>query len=176
MIITSNDLRTFFHEPVHNVLSGKLCEEVEFYVVCLLARMHHLTLENRPLSLRVLGNTSKDFIVLRAAGDEALFVSGWFPEHLSKRGISRDYYATIGMYAYSELAKRRLLVTKTYAKLAMSFNMLQDMLHDVRDACIMAGMDKETVLERWLATRSAASEQKLNEFGLFIGKSNLGDT
>lgn len=75
-------------------------------------------------------------IKLKELGDQALFVSGFFWDHLEARGLSLRYYAGLGSEAYSRFS---LWVAKpgkdTFSDLSSRFSTCQSVLRDVRERC-----------------------------------------
>lgn len=175
MIIFKTETDTFFYETVNNVLGQRASDDIKFYITNLLVRMCQWEPDPEPLAVRVFGHKQPRLLVLRDAGDEALFISGWFPEHLRSRGLARSYYRSLGSIAYHELAKERWAAASIYAELSKAFCMLQDALEDVREAQIILGMDKLSVLDVWCRTHSRASEQRLTELGVIVEKKILVD-
>jgi hypothetical protein len=175
-VISDERTESFFYGPVREALGGRVAEEAEVYVLGLLVRMSRWDVDPEALAVRVLGRREPRIVVLQEAGDEALFVSGWFPEHLKSRGLDRSYYTMLGSRAYRELSCFRWSAARVYAELSKAFNTLQRALEEIREACSVAGMDRSSTLERWLKTRSVASERRLAELCLFVGKSDRDDT
>ncbi len=110
---------------------------------------------------------------LRALGDRALFVSGFFGESLSRSLVDIDYYGDVGRIAYGELAAilgRRLgdrSFSELYEELADRFLQLVDVLAEVSDrTCGGKAPDLLRIYERYLRTGSPRERQRLLRRGL----------
>jgi hypothetical protein len=111
----------------------------------------------------------------REMGDAALCVSGLFGEHLSARGISRRYVASMGGFAYrhaSHLASvpgsRSTASAHVYHQLAHRFDEIAGLLVDVGEATDMrTPQDVVRLYERWRRTHSPVLAARLREEGVF---------
>jgi hypothetical protein len=157
------DLRTFFTPLVEEVRSP-VTPEARVYVVGVLVSAP-LTLE--PLGPKIYAETSP--IVLRILGDEALFLSGYFPERLERIGIPPGYYAALGSLAYGRCSR----LDPVFGELSARFPDCQDLVRDVRERCDTMGMDMWSALDRWLQTGSRALGRRLQELGMtpLVGRS-----
>lgn len=108
--------------------------------------------------------------LLRALGDTALFVSGFFAESLARRHMNVKYYRTLGGFAYGRLSRRDELLgfgPEVYAELATHFHEFADVLTQVADQVQANGTNSIPALyERWLETGSLAAAERLLELGV----------
>jgi hypothetical protein len=99
--------------------------------------------------------------LLQRIGDISLFVSGFFADSLAGKAVDIDYYIRMGGSAYDALSVsvhrsfRGNAFAHVYRELARKFQVLVDVLHDVRES---AGGGSDTDLIRtydiWLKTGS----------------------
>lgn len=115
-IALTTSLGGFFEEAVGDAVRKRQVEATEgarCYLVCLLSQFARpdAGLEetlDRPLvflldeALRLAG--AERFRRLRALGDAALYVSGFFRDHIENRGVDTDYVARLGATAYDSAA------------------------------------------------------------------------
>lgn len=110
---------------------------------------------------------------LRRIGDVALFVSGFFIDSLAHKAVDIDYYIHMGENAYGSLSEetrgtvRGNTFSDIYRELAIKFQPLTDVLHEVRDR--MCGRSDLSVLrtyEIWRKTGSRRAAKILREQGV----------
>ena len=183
------DLHGFFGGVVDLALQERgisATDAAEYYLVTLLAdyakpdALTHETLD-RPLTLlldeALHAAASERFDRLRSLGDGVLYVSGFFSEHLSVRGVEICYVSTLGARAYEGAASmlERQASTKSSAsdlfhELAQNFSAFADVLSDVADRllALSSRSDKRVVqlYERWLRTGSSSIASTLANQGL----------
>ena len=76
--------------------------------------------------------------ILQRLGDVALFISGFFVESLADKAVDIDYYIHMGANAYGSLSEetrrtfRGRAFTDVFRELASNFQLLTDVLHEVR--------------------------------------------
>lgn len=111
--------------------------------------------------------------LLRRIGDVALFVSGFFSNHLAHRAVDIDYYIAMGENAYGVLSEevrgtfRGNAFGDVWQELASKFRVLIDVLHEVRDdGCPDSSMTLLRQYEVWLKTGSRRAEQLLRQQGI----------
>lgn len=111
--------------------------------------------------------------LLRRIGDVALFVSGFFANHLPNKAVDIDYYIGMGENAYGVLSEevrgtfRGNAFADVWRELASKFRILIDVLHEVRDHGRMdSSMSLLRQYEVWLKTGSQRAEQLLRQQGL----------
>jgi len=111
--------------------------------------------------------------ILQRIGDVALFISGFFVESLADKAVDIDYYIHMGTNAYGSLSEetRRTFRGNAFAdvfrELASNFQILTDVLHEVRDS---ARPESDTNLLRtyeiWRKTGSRRAENILRRQGV----------
>ena len=119
---------------------------------------------------------SERFKRLRGLGDHALYVSGFFADHLESRGVKRPYIHDLGRTAYDALAAmlRRaggeMQGPDVFHELAENFEALVALLSDVADALYASSAkdprDILVVYERWSRRGSRALGEALLRWGL----------
>ena len=110
---------------------------------------------------------------LQRIGDVALFISGFFADSLATNAVDIDYYIHMGGSAYGSLSSetrrtfRGRAYADTYGELADKFQVLVDVLNEVRDR---ERQDSDTDLLRtyqvWRKTGSKRAEQLLRQQGV----------
>lgn len=116
-----------------NRFGNPVTEDSEVYVVGIMVTMVQKNLDSESLCIRILEPKDPRLIILKEAGDEALFISGFFPSRLTKMGLSKGYYASLGSMAYSELGSRSSTgLNKIFLEISNKFRVLQDALGDAR--------------------------------------------
>jgi hypothetical protein len=135
---------------------------------------------NRPLTLllqEALVTVGPDrFHRLRGLGDHALYLSGFFAEHLERRGVERRYVCDLGATAYDAAGAmlRRFggeaKGPDVFDELATNFGDLSDVLGEIADAFYATGArDDQSVLdlyERWQKRGSHALAEALVQCGI----------
>jgi hypothetical protein len=111
--------------------------------------------------------------ILQRIGDVALFISGFFVESLADKAVDIDYYIHMGTNAYGSLSEetrrtfRGNAFADVYRELASNFQILTDVLHEVRDS---ARPESDANLLRtyeiWRKTGSRRAENKLRQQGV----------
>lgn len=118
------------------------------------------------------------FLRLRALGDDVLFFSGFFSEHLERRGVALDYAAGLGQVAYggaaSVLRGHSKQTLPVFEELSDRFSTFVELLQHVADTLATRAMrDQLDVLglyERWARTGSGVLAQALGRMGLTPGR------
>ncbi len=137
------------------------------------------TLE-RPFTLllaEAMGSAGEErFERFRALGDGALYVRGFFWEHLENRGVALRYVSSVGARAYD--GARHMLcragnaspATDVFGELAERFDVFVELLAAVADHLVARGAmsngDIVKLYERWLRTGSTALGEALAARGL----------
>jgi len=114
---------------------------------------------------------------LRAVGDRALFVAGFFGESLTRKPVGVSYYRDIGQAAYGDLSAGLARTAPgdgtwgdLYAELADRFAGCLAVLAAVGDRARAGGADDVLHLyERWIATGSASVRRRLAARGCIVG-------
>ena len=105
---------------------------------------------------------------LRRIGDVSLFVAGFFADGLAKAAVDVDYYVRMGGSAYESLSEvvrgtvRGRLFAGVFHELAVKFQVLVDVLNEVRDGNA-SEPDLPRTYEVWLRTGSRRAERLLRE-------------
>jgi len=180
----SADMMVFFHERMAAALSRKrlrLADATEFYLVNLLTGFARLPAEHsigepfveRMADALAAPTDQERYRRFRDLGDHALYVCGFFSEHLAHRGVSRNYVVAMGGRAYvaaAELAGRASGsgLARVYPELAAHFDPLAHVLDEVRETTsLRTPQDIIRLYERWRATGSALLAERLEREGVF---------
>ncbi len=110
---------------------------------------------------------------LRRIGDITLFISGFFVDSLANKAVDIDYYMTMGESAYGSLSEevrgtfRGNAFADVYRELATKFQILIDVLHEVRDSArAESDINLLRTYEIWLKTGSRRAEKLLRQQGI----------
>jgi hypothetical protein len=110
---------------------------------------------------------------LQRIGDIALFISGFFADSLANKAVDVDYYIYMGGSAYGSLSEevRRTVrghaFANIYRELAEKFQVLVDVLNEVRDeARGESDRDLLRTYEIWLKTGSQRARKLLAYNGI----------
>ena len=110
---------------------------------------------------------------LQRIGDVALFISGFFVESLANKAVDIDYYMTMGESAYGSLSEevrgtfRGNAFADVYRELASKFQILIDVLHEMRDSArAESDVNLLRTYEIWLKTGSRRAEKLLRQQGI----------
>ena len=132
----------------------------------------------RPLALMMADaadapTPQKRNYVLQRIGDVALFISGFFADSLANKAVDVDYYICMGGSAYGSLSEevrgtfRGNAFADIYRELAIKFQVLVDVLNEVRDEA--RGESDRNLLrtyEIWLKTGSRRARKLLADNGV----------
>lgn len=118
---------------------------------------------------------SERFELLRTLGDDVLFLSGFFAEHLARRGVQLQYAAGLGQMAYGGAATvlRRYAPEEpppVFSELAEKFSEFTGLLRHVADS-LMARTPRGQagvldLYERWSRTGSNVLAEALLRLGV----------
>ena len=110
---------------------------------------------------------------LQRIGDVALFISGFFADSFANKAVDVDYYIYMGGSAYGSLSEevrrtfRGRAFAAIYRELAEKFQVLVDVLNEVRDeARGESDRDLLRTYEIWLKTGSQRAKTLLAENGI----------
>jgi hypothetical protein len=110
---------------------------------------------------------------LQRIGDVALFISGFFVDSLANKAVDIDYYMNMGESAYGSLSEelrgtfRGNVFAGIYGELATKFQILIDVLHEVRDSARgESDINLLRTYEIWLKTGSRRAEKLLRQQGI----------
>ncbi len=185
-VILSGDLSSFFREALEEARRAGGYEgsaALEAYLVALLSEQAHSTghyqaaLE-RPVTLLLAEarhHQGRDrFDRLRLLGDGVLYVSGFFAEHLERRGVQQDYVSAVGARAYWDAAA--MLPSgapgsvDVIVELARGFRTLVAWLRDVAERlaarAVSTDADRLRLYERWRRTGSGVLLEALVRQGV----------
>jgi hypothetical protein len=111
--------------------------------------------------------------ILQRMGDVALFISGFFVDSLANKAVDIDYYIHMGVNAYGSLSEevrhsfRGRVFADVFRELATNFQVLTDILHEVRDsACPDSDANLLRTYEIWRKTGSRRAEEILRRQGV----------
>ncbi len=189
-VVPVQNLRDYFRTSVDDVIAKQGVDvdpHTTYYVVNLLtlfARSEEFY-ENdgeacgvKPLALMLAEATDAQSLeqrtlTLQRIGDVALFVSGFFIESLAAKAVDIDYYVYMGESAYGSLSEevrgtfRGNAFGEVYKELANKFQILIDVLNEVRDSTLHGtDVDILRTYEFWLKTGSPRAEKLLREQGI----------
>lgn len=104
---------------------------------------------------------------MRALGDRALFVAGFFGDSLSRSLVDLDYYADVGRAAYADLAcALDPAWAALFGELAGRWGTFVDVLAEVSDRSRShRAVDLLRLYERYLRTGSARDRERLARLG-----------
>ena len=110
---------------------------------------------------------------LQRIGDVSLFISGFFADSLAHRLVDLDYYINMGGNAYGSLSHeirgtfRGLALAGVYRELARKFQVVVDVLNEVRDGVVQSSdIDLLRTYEVWLRTGSKRAAELLKQNGV----------
>jgi hypothetical protein len=203
-ISLSTDVRGFFAELVISATEDRKIESNEAttaYVAALLADFAHpgtfsMTSLERPFTL-LLAEAMESagherFERLRAIGDGALYLRGFFREHLETRGVALPYVSAVGARAYGGVATMLRVnvgvnaagaadsaVPDVFGELAARFDAFVELLESVSDRLVARGNAGSPggvlkLYERWMKTGSSDIAAALGEHGLVPQRGNGG--
>jgi hypothetical protein len=108
--------------------------------------------------------------LLRAMGDTALFVSGFFADSLDRKLVDLAYYRSMGGHAYARLGREErgdAYGPAVFLELAGRFTEFADLLSEVSESSRLASNRSILALyERWVQTGSRRAASLLAEQGI----------
>lgn len=180
------DVRGFFHERLSSALEEQGLspdENTEFYLVNLLAQFttlkeeHALDTPMAHLMADAMKASGLDrFRRFRTLGDLALYICGFFGDHLERRGVSRGYAITVGEQAYAQAGSLSYLAGRAaegslafvFEDLAERFDGYARVLDGVRETTVLRTPQEIVKLyERWRKTGSRTLAQRLEQEGVY---------
>jgi hypothetical protein len=177
-------VRQALHKRGHVQPSNPLQDPqaIEFYLVNLLreslstVEVYGETAEGfreEPLAFLYLkavqADTSLRMQLLKRLGDFSLFISGFFPESLSRQPVGVSYYVQMGENAYGCLSNltRRSALAEIFGELARRFVAYVDILSEVSEkAMVRKDTDLLRLYELWLKTGSRRAAELLATQGI----------
>lgn len=180
----SGDVRGWFYEKLELALERQRASASEVtrqYLVELLARFAerpHAIAFSRPLVLQLADAQSAEgaerIARLRTLGDVALYVLGFFEDHLERRGVTRSYVVSMGGRAYAHAGslsaynQSEMVRQEVYRELAESFESYVEAFDDVREStALRTPQDIVRLYERWKRTGSPRLAERLRSEGVF---------
>jgi len=172
----------FFREQLEKAMEHQKVSTsafTEYYLVNLLSACVHGDLppsepgfDETPLAVlyirAVQSSRAERTRLLRAMGDTALFVSGFFADSLSRGLVDLGYYKAMGGHAYARLSREDRSVGATvFSELSGRFAEFADVLAEVSEASHLATNQSVVRLyERWVQTGSRRAATLLAERGI----------
>ena len=189
-VMPVHNLRDYFRTSIDNVIAEQgvhVDPHATHYVVnmmTLFSRSDQFYQDDgeiyglKPLALMLADaadapSTEQRNQTLQRIGDVALFISGFFVESLANKAVDIDYYMTMGESAYGSLSEevrgtfRGNAFADVYRELATKFQILIDVLHEVRDSArAESDVNLLRTYEIWLKTGSRRAEKLLRQQGI----------
>lgn len=183
-IDTSGDLRGWFRARLLEALERRRLPASQTAQVYLVELLHGFAVDPetadlaRPLALQLAEAVEATGIErirrLRVLGDTALYLAGFFADHLQRRGVSRSYFMSMGERAYSSAGALSVYLpseaarSPVYSELAEEFEGFVQTLDDVREStALRTPQDIVKLYDRWRRTRSPRLAERLREEGVF---------
>lgn len=179
------DLSQFFREIIADIRQRRsyaTSAATETYIAGILADHAHAEVSfagyEKPLTLQLadaLNQTGTErFSRLRQIGDGVLYSSGFFGEHLSRRGVQQSYVEELGARAYATAGKMMVLdradANGLFDELASHFHLFVTLVHEVADHLRVGAARSHAAIvelyERWLHERSDSLAAALASRGL----------
>lgn len=189
-VVPVHNLRDYFRESIDAAMEQRRVRvdpHAAHYVVNLLtlfSRSESLYEDDgdsygiKPLALMLADaaeaqTISERNLSLQRIGDVALFIAGFFADSLSHKPVDIDYYIYMGGNAYDSLSEeirgtlRGQALAHVYRELAKKFQLLVDVLNEVRDSARKSSdIDLLRTYEVWLRTGSKRAEELLRQNGV----------
>ncbi|MGB5246172.1 MAG: hypothetical protein WBN34_06465 [Woeseia sp.] len=189
-VMPVRNLREYFRESIEDAIGRQRVDvdaHATHYVVNLLtlfSRSEELYEDHgdayglRPLALMLADavdapSAEQRSFALQRIGDVALFIAGFFADSLAHKLVDLDYYIYMGGSAYGSLSDevrgttRGRAMAGVYAELAAKFQIVVDVLNDVRDATRKSSdIDLLRTYEVWLKTGSRRAAALLKQNGV----------
>ena len=177
----------FFREQVERAMEHQNVSTsafTEYYLVNLLADcvqteplLSEPGYEQTPLALlyvrALAASRYQRARLLRALGDSALFVSGFFSDSLNRRRVDLDYYRTMGGRAYASLSSQDEpfgFGAEVFSELAGRFVEFADLLSEVSETSqLTSNASVLRLYERWMQTGSRRAAVLLAARGIAPG-------
>ena len=189
-VVAVQDLRDYFRNSFDTAINKQGVEvdpHAAHYVVNLLTlysrsdefyEEHRDTYGLRPLAMMMADasdarSAEERNCTLQRLGDVSLFVAGFFADGLADKVVDLDYYISMGGSAYGSLSDemrgtlRGKIFASIYRELAEKFQVLVDVLNEVRDgARNESGNNLLRTYEVWLKTGSKRASRLLRKNGV----------
>ena len=192
VLAAHDNLFDFFHNEVDaatDATGSEVSEEGVFYLTNLLVEQGRAVSARGPSTLAELhiraakASRATQIHNYRTLGDRALYVTGFFPESLSRKTVRASYYEDMGRAAYDRLAgllgcepsadeSGHKGLGEIFAELSMSFHTCIEVLREVHDA-MRARTEQPpsepellALYEQWLSTGNKRALRTLQRHGL----------
>ncbi len=189
-VVQVHNLRNYFRESIDAAIDSlgvDVDPHAAHYVVNLLtlfARSEDLYEDHgeayglKPLALMMVDaadapSAAERTFSLQRIGDVALFIAGFFADSLARKLVDLDYYIHMGGTAYGSLSDeirgtlRGRALVDVYRELARKFQIVVDVLNEVRDAArCSSDIDLLRTYEVWLRTGSKRAAVLLRQNGV----------
>jgi hypothetical protein len=174
----------FFREQLEKAMEHQRVSTsafTEYYLVNLLSACVHGDLPpsepgegETPLAVlyirAVQSSRAERTRLLRAMGDTALFVSGFFTDSLSRGLVDLGYYKAMGGQAYARLSREDSALgvgATVFSELSGRFGEFADVLAEVSEAShLSTNQSVVRLYERWVQTGSRRAATLLAERGI----------
>jgi hypothetical protein len=174
----------FFREQLEKAMEHQKVSTsafTEYYLVNLLSACVHGDLppaeagfDETPLAVlyirAVQSSRAERTRLLRAMGDTALFVSGFFSDSLSRGLVDLGYYKAMGGHAYARLSREDSALgvgSTVFSELSGRFCEFADVLAEVSEAShLSTNQSVVRLYERWVQTGSRRAAALLAERGI----------
>jgi len=188
-ILSSQSVRDFFRDLLARAIENQRARVQPFTELYLVNLLHEFlasealyvqgedgTWQQKPLAFllkEALEESGPGRVrMLRRLGDTSLFISGFFPDSLTRRSslVDVDYYIAMGGRAYDAVA-RHAMESSLWEELSDKFRLLVDLLNEVSEQTLAsndAGVLR--LYERWLKTGSDRLASALLQRGVFPRK------
>lgn len=131
----------------------------------------------RPLALMMVDATEAETVeqrntILQRIGDVALFVSSFFADSMATKAVDIDYYIHMGGNAYGSLSDevrgtfRGNAFSSIYGELASKFQVLVDVLNEIKEGPIKKDANLLRTYDVWLKTGSRRAMNILKQNGV----------
>jgi len=183
-IVRDESPMEFFREQVERAMEHQKISTsafTEYYLVNLLAEciqadplLSEPGYDQTPLALlyvrAVQASRHERARLLRAMGDTALFVSGFFSDSLNRKLVDLDYYRAMGGHAYSRLSRHDEPLgfgSDVFSELAARFVEFADLLSEVSETSrLTSNQSVLRLYERWAQTGSRRAAALLAARGI----------
>ena len=157
----------------------------EFYLVNLLARRALTGLAlSEPLVLKLKQAVEAErsdtrFYMYRDVGDNALMLSGFFPDYIARKGVAASYVVSMGTGAYrvtASLSARYDGLGEAYEALSEDFAEFARLIDEVRSlTTLRVAEDTVSLFEHWKKTKSPSTAERLWSKGLVPDRGDYTD-
>lgn len=178
------DLRGWFRVRLAEALERRRLSASATTQMYLVELLHAFAVEPagealaRPLALQLADAVEAQGVerirLLRTLGDTALYLSGFFSDHIERRGVSPRYFAAMGERAYSSAGAlapycpSEAARSPVYVELADEFEAFVETFDDLRETTTLrTPQDIVKLYDKWRRTRSPRIAERLREEGVF---------